>query len=74
MAKIWDPFYTTKGVGKGTGLGLSISLGIIESHDGTYTVENKAEGGARFTITLPIRKDKTSPVQRTSPQGTLLDP
>lgn len=57
MAKIWDPFYTTKGVGKGTGLGLSISLGIIESHGGTYTVENKKDGGgARFTITLPLRE------------------
>jgi two-component system NtrC family sensor kinase len=56
MAKIWDPFYTTKGVGKGTGLGLSISLGIIESHSGTYTVENKTQGGARFTISLPLRR------------------
>ena len=60
MAKIWDPFYTTKGVGKGTGLGLSISLGIIENHGGTYVVENKEdEGGARFTITLPLREVTT---------------
>ena len=56
MEKIWDPFYTTKGVGKGTGLGLSISLGIIESHGGKYTAENRDEGGARFTMTLPIEK------------------
>lgn len=55
MAKIWDPFYTTKGVGKGTGLGLSISLGIIENHGGTYAVENGPKGGARFTIRLPLR-------------------
>lgn len=62
MAKIWDPFYTTKGVGKGTGLGLSISLGIIESHGGDYTAENRAEGGARFTIRLPLRRaDRAGP-------------
>jgi signal transduction histidine kinase len=55
MEKIWDPFYTTKGVGKGTGLGLSISLGIIESHEGNYIAENVPNGGARFTVILPVR-------------------
>ncbi|MCF6286175.1 MAG: ATP-binding protein, partial [Candidatus Hydrogenedentes bacterium] len=48
LEKIWDPFYTTKGIGKGTGLGLSISLGIIDNHGGSYRVENRDEGGARF--------------------------
>tara|TARA_R110001592_G_scaffold105903_3_gene297712 strand:- start:799 stop:2022 length:1224 start_codon:yes stop_codon:yes gene_type:complete len=57
IGKIWDPFFTTKGIGKGTGLGLSISLGIIESHGGTYRVENRNGGGARFIMTLPINKN-----------------
>ncbi len=55
LEKIWDPFFTTKGVGKGTGLGLSISQGLIEDHGGRFRVENRAAGGACFTITLPIR-------------------
>lgn len=54
MARMWDPFYTTKEPGKGTGLGLSVSLGIIKAHGGSYTVENRKSGGARFVITLPV--------------------
>ncbi|SLM32076.1 putative Response regulator receiver sensor signal transduction histidine kinase [Desulfamplus magnetovallimortis] len=54
LNKIWDPFYTTKPVGEGTGLGLSISQGIIKNHGGTLTAENSRNGGALFSITLPI--------------------
>lgn len=50
---VWQPFFTTKPVGEGTGLGLSIVLGIIENHDGQISVENKPQGGALFTITIP---------------------
>ena len=52
--KIFTPFFTTKPVGKGTGLGMSISHGIIESHGGSITAHNREEGGAVFTISLPI--------------------
>jgi len=54
MENIWNPFYTTKGPGEGTGLGLSISLDIIKDHDGACVAENRSEGGARFTIRLPL--------------------
>lgn len=53
MEKIWTPFFTTKPPGKGTGLGLSISAGIIRRHGGTFAVENRDEGGARFYLRLP---------------------
>lgn len=56
LQDIWQPFYTSKPVGKGTGLGLSITQGIIESHEGEIFVENNSDGGACFTIKLPIRK------------------
>lgn len=40
----------------GLGLGLSIAKGFIEAHNGTITVENKAKGGAKFTISIPSEK------------------
>ena len=56
--KVFDPFYTTKEVGKGTGLGLSISHAIVQNHGGHVTAENRDEGGARFTVRLPIAAAK----------------
>ena len=53
LDRIFDPFFTTKDVGKGTGLGLFTVRGIIENHAGLISLENKASGGAEFTITLP---------------------
>jgi two-component system NtrC family sensor kinase len=52
--RVFDPFYTTKPVGKGTGLGLSAVYGVIQDHGGQITCRNKPEGGAEFTIRLPI--------------------
>jgi two-component system NtrC family sensor kinase len=54
LAKIFNPFFTTKEVGKGTGLGLSLSYGIIKEHGGTIAVESTPGNGATFTIDLPV--------------------
>ncbi len=51
--RVFNPFYTTKGVGKGTGLGLSVSDGIIREHGGSIRVESGGSG-ASFIIELPI--------------------
>lgn len=51
-ARIFDPFFSTKGVGKGLGLGLSISYNIIKDFGGTLSVHNHDEGGAIFRISL----------------------
>ena len=51
--RIFDPFYTTKGVGKGTGLGLSICYGIIKEHGGDIRAFNHVKGGAVVQIVLP---------------------
>jgi PAS domain S-box-containing protein len=53
VAKIYDPFYTTKGVGQGTGLGLAVSYGIVQEHTGRITVESIPGRGTTFRITLP---------------------
>ena len=54
FSKLFNPFFTTKPVGKGTGLGLSVSYGIVKEHGGEIHANNRAEGGAVFTIELPI--------------------
>ncbi len=56
LSHIFDPFFTTKSVGKGTGLGLSISYGIVEQHGGKLTGTNSAQGGALFTLSLPLSR------------------
>ena len=55
MRKLWEPFYTTKEPGKGTGLGLSICSDIAHKLGGQITAENRPEGGAVFTLQLPLR-------------------
>src|SRR5204863_677996 len=51
--RIFEPFYTTKGV-HGTGLGLAVSYGIIERHEGLISVESKLGTGTTFNIDLPV--------------------
>ncbi|BCJ88435.1 sensor histidine kinase [Effusibacillus dendaii] len=54
LARIFNPFFTTKEKTKGTGLGLSVSLGIAESHGGKLVVDSKAGEYSEFSLLLPI--------------------
>lgn len=58
LEKIFDPNFTTKNTHTnfGLGLGLSISDQIIKQHDGLIKASNKKEGGASFTVTIPIKE------------------
>lgn len=53
LAKIFDPFYTTKPVGEGTGLGLYISLQIVQRHGGRIEVRSTVDAGSCFEVWLP---------------------
>lgn len=59
LARIFDPFYTTKPVGKGTGLGLSISYGIVQKHHGQIQVRSAVGQGTSFRVELPIVQPAT---------------
>ena len=58
LSRVYDPFFTTKGVGQGTGLGLSISYTIVKSHDGDLKVNSRPGVGTTFEIILPIKPDR----------------
>jgi two-component system NtrC family sensor kinase len=51
--KIFDPFYSTKGV-EGSGLGMSVGYGIIGKHSGNIDIESQIGKGTVFTIRLPV--------------------
>jgi len=58
LQKIFDPGFTTKGVGVGTGLGLSICYQIIQDHHGDIQVESEVGKGTTFTVKLPTNLDE----------------
>lgn len=53
LARIYDPFFTTKAIGQGTGLGLSITYGIVHEHEGSITCDSQVGVGTKFVLSFP---------------------
>jgi PAS domain S-box-containing protein len=61
LARIYDPFFTTKAIGQGTGLGLSITYGIVREHGGSIDCESSVGQGTKFIMSFPAESER--PVQ-----------
>ncbi len=68
--RVFEPFFTTRGLGEGNGLGLASAYGIIKNHGGTINVYSEKGHGATFSIYLPALEKKA--VTSGQPQKSLI--
>jgi PAS domain S-box-containing protein len=73
LARLFEPYFTTKAVGEGSGMGLAVVHGIVASHGGAITVQSALGQGATFTVYLPqLAEDMAvppAPAQTPLPHG-----
>ncbi len=72
IARIFEPFFSTKEVGEGTGLGLSTVYGIVHQTGGHVLVDSAPGEGAAFTVCLPRYQSQASPIA--APPATAAEP
>lgn len=65
LQHIFRPFYQAHDNKPGTGIGLSIVKGIVEAHHGRIDVQSEENKGSSFRVTLPVRQEKTEPLEVT---------
>ncbi len=64
--RLFEPFFTTKASGTGLGLGLLISRDIVREFHGDIEAANRPEGGARFSVRLPMGPNAAEPASLSS--------
>ncbi len=67
VARVFEPFYTTKEVGRGSGLGLSQVYGFVKQSGGRVDIDSRPGAGAAFTLALPLTSDR--PIVKPAPTG-----
>jgi signal transduction histidine kinase len=71
LGRVFDPGYTTKGVGVGTGLGLSIAYRIVSNHGGRLTVTSEVGKGAEFVVSIPVDRERPASISPASAYTTV---
>jgi two-component system, cell cycle sensor histidine kinase and response regulator CckA len=69
--RIYDPFFTTKGVGEGTGLGLFVVQSIIDKYEGAITVDSEIGVGSIFKVYLPLIDEIADSSHNTSEESSI---
>jgi CheY-like chemotaxis protein len=74
LKRVFQPFWSTRGVGIGTGMGLAVTHGLVKRHGGTISVQSKVGTGTTFTIRLPKASEpvtKTEQPELSTAEGRL---